>query len=179
MFTYDVVSESIRNPHELAAELTRRSEQGWEVVQVVYDGATWFHAIIRHEGRVGVAPYPGASAPKDLGVDTAVATTAPGAAEAVRDQPLAATVGAMVEAAEARVGSSSASAPTSVTEPAAAPGSQTSSPAASATDSAVPDVPANWYKDPSGRFELRYWNGTAWTEHVATGGRQSVDPPKA
>ena len=31
-------------------------------------------------------------------------------------------------------------------------------------------APANWYKDPSGRFELRYWNGSAWTEHVATGG---------
>jgi hypothetical protein len=43
---------------------------------------------------------------------------------------------------------------------------------------AVPSVPANWYKDPSGRFEMRYWNGSAWTEHVATAGKQSIDPPK-
>jgi len=39
-------------------------------------------------------------------------------------------------------------------------------------------VPADWYKDPSGRFELRYWNGSAWTEHVATGGTQSTDAPR-
>jgi hypothetical protein len=25
---------------------------------------------------------------------------------------------------------------------------------------------------------LRYWNGTAWTEHVATGGTQSTDAPR-
>ena len=42
----------------------------------------------------------------------------------------------------------------------------------------TPNVPADWYKDPSGRFELRYWNGTAWTEHVATGGTQSTDAPR-
>jgi Holliday junction resolvasome RuvABC ATP-dependent DNA helicase subunit len=38
-------------------------------------------------------------------------------------------------------------------------------------------VPANWYPDPSHRFEIRYWNGTAWTEHVATNGQQGIDPP--
>ena len=120
MYTYDVVSESVRNPHELAAELTRRSQQGWEVVEITFDGA-WYHAFIRHHGDVAVAPYPGA--------------------------------------------------PTQSATPPQAPAAQ--QPA-----SAVPDVPANWYKDPAGRFELRYWNGTAWTEHVASGGKQSVDPPK-
>jgi hypothetical protein len=34
----------------------------------------------------------------------------------------------------------------------------------------------NWYRDPSGNYELRYWNGDAWTEHVSTAGVQSVDP---
>ena len=29
------------------------------------------------------------------------------------------------------------------------------------------DIPAGWYPDPSGRFEVRYWNGQAWTEHTA------------
>ncbi|MSO15055.1 MAG: DUF2510 domain-containing protein [Ilumatobacteraceae bacterium] len=47
-----------------------------------------------------------------------------------------------------------------------------------AATGATPNVPADWYKDPSGRFELRYWNGTAWTEHVATGGTQSTDAPR-
>jgi hypothetical protein len=161
MYTYDVVSESIRNPHELAAELTRRSEQGWEVVQVVYDGATWFHAIIRHEGRVGVAPYPGASAPKSLGADSSSEITT---------QPSTTTGTPAVTATVSAPEADTAQTDTSSVE---------TDPAASAAESSVPEVPANWYKDPSGRFELRYWNGTAWTEHVATGGRQSVDPPKA
>lgn len=37
--------------------------------------------------------------------------------------------------------------------------------------------PANWYPDPWGRHEHRYYDGTNWTEHVASHGRQSVDPP--
>ena len=28
-------------------------------------------------------------------------------------------------------------------------------------------APANWYADPSGRARLRWWDGTAWTEHTA------------
>jgi uncharacterized protein YxjI len=35
----------------------------------------------------------------------------------------------------------------------------------------------NWYPDPFGRHESRYWDGQQWTEHVASHGRQSVDPP--
>ena len=34
----------------------------------------------------------------------------------------------------------------------------------------------NWYPDPMGRHEFRYWDGTDWTEHVASHGRQAVDP---
>ncbi|CAN5176315.1 phospholipid scramblase-related protein [soil metagenome] len=37
--------------------------------------------------------------------------------------------------------------------------------------------PADWYPDPLGRHEFRYYDGEAWTEHVASHGRQSVDPP--
>ncbi len=39
----------------------------------------------------------------------------------------------------------------------------------------MPD--ANWYPDPSGRHELRYWDGERWTEHVSDHGRQSTDAP--
>ena len=129
MYTYDVISESVRNPHQLASELTRRSSEGWEVVEIVFDGAAWFHAFIRHSGNVPVAPHAGMS------LDQVKATaTAPAASAAVA---------------------------TPVTSAAA-----------------TPSVPADWYKDPSGRFELRYWNGSAWTEHVATGGTQSTDAPR-
>ena len=52
--------------------------------------------------------------------------------------------------------------------------------AAEATgDDAASGVPAGWYADPSGRFELRYWDGSAWTEHVSRAGQQYTDPPVA
>lgn len=137
MFTYDVVSESVRNPHQLAEELSKRSREGWEVVQITYDGAAWFHAFIRHTGNVSVASFPKAE-------------------ELLPDDRQVLGLGKV---------DPSASAPS----PGAAP----------ATAGDAPSVPANWYKDPSGRFELRYWNGSAWTEHVATGGRQSTDAPRA
>jgi hypothetical protein len=36
--------------------------------------------------------------------------------------------------------------------------------------------PANWYADPLGRHEVRYWDGSAWTELVASGGVEASDP---
>ena len=44
---------------------------------------------------------------------------------------------------------------------------------------AAPAVPAGWYADPAGRFELRYWDGSTWTEHVSRAGQQFTDPPVA
>lgn len=35
---------------------------------------------------------------------------------------------------------------------------------------------ADWYADPSGRFEYRFYNGITWTADVSTGGRRYVDP---
>jgi uncharacterized protein YxjI len=35
-----------------------------------------------------------------------------------------------------------------------------------------------WYPDPFGRHETRWWDGGQWTEHVASHGRQGVDPPQ-
>jgi uncharacterized protein YxjI len=39
-----------------------------------------------------------------------------------------------------------------------------------------PPTPPGWFPDPVGRHEQRYWDGVQWTEHVASHGRQSVDP---
>ena len=36
--------------------------------------------------------------------------------------------------------------------------------------------PANWYPDPRGRHELRYWDGGHWTEHVSDQGITGTDP---
>jgi hypothetical protein len=37
--------------------------------------------------------------------------------------------------------------------------------------------PAEWATDPTGRHEYRYWDGTAWTEHVSDRGVVGTDPP--
>lgn len=33
-----------------------------------------------------------------------------------------------------------------------------------------------WHPDPSGRHELRWWDGNGWTPNVSDGGRPGVDP---
>ena len=38
-------------------------------------------------------------------------------------------------------------------------------------------VGAGWLADPGGAHELRYWDGTAWTDHVSDQGVAAVDPP--
>ena len=38
-----------------------------------------------------------------------------------------------------------------------------------------PAAPFGWYPDPSTRHELRYWDGTRWTEHVSDQGVQGKD----
>ncbi|MEO8363195.1 MAG: DUF2510 domain-containing protein [Ilumatobacteraceae bacterium] len=43
----------------------------------------------------------------------------------------------------------------------------------------TPAVPSGWYADPSSRYELRYWSGSEWTEHVSRSGQQFTDPPVA
>jgi uncharacterized protein YxjI len=40
-------------------------------------------------------------------------------------------------------------------------------------------MPPDWYPDPSGRHEHRYWDGSQWTDHVASHGRQGSDPDKS
>lgn len=36
-------------------------------------------------------------------------------------------------------------------------------------------VAPGWYQDPAGRYESRYWDGSAWTHHVAEGDRYVRD----
>lgn len=37
------------------------------------------------------------------------------------------------------------------------------------------DSPAAWHPDPTGRHELRYWDGTAWSDHVSDRGITGTD----
>lgn len=124
MFEYAAFNPFNASPEGLAAELTRKSAEGWEVVSITTTTDGRFCAFLR--------------------------------------RPTAQRTSVMT-----------ATAPTPSTEVGyAAAASAASSPS-------QPAVPAAWYKDPSGRYEMRYWNGSAWTEHVARGGQQFTDPPVA
>jgi len=46
-----------------------------------------------------------------------------------------------------------------------------------ATPSRPSGPDAGWYADPRGRHQLRWWNGTQWTDNVLDGGVASNDPP--
>lgn len=65
-----------------------------------------------------------------------------------------------------------------VVEAAPEPAQQAATAASTAAASAAA-APAGWYADPSTRFELRYWDGAQWTEHVSRAGQQYTDPPVA
>ncbi len=70
----------------------------------------------------------------------------------------------------AAVGTQAAS---SVTPSASPSGPSASTPVAAST----PAVPADWYPDPSRRYEYRYWDGTKWTDNVSRAGVMYKDPP--
>jgi Protein of unknown function (DUF2510) len=58
-------------------------------------------------------------------------------------------------------------------EPAASP-----APVAQAVvmDAKSPGKPGAWYCDPTQRYEFRWWDGSRWTQRVATQGRTMSDP---
>jgi hypothetical protein len=143
MLEYAALTSS--DPADLARQMTERSAQGWEILQIVANGAN----ITAFARRAAVTAQ----------VANTVAT------------PAASTpaTAATTSATWSSTASTSASTPV-VTSPVNA------SVASSVGDAAAP---ANWYPDPAGRFELRYWNGSAWTEHVSRNGQQSIDPPVA
>ena len=119
MYEYVAFNPYNSSPEALAAELTKKSAEGWEVVSIVptFDGR--YCAFLRR---------PHSEAGTTTSTYTSTTTQFPSTTQA---------------------------APTSSAAPAA------------------------WYPDPSKRFELRYWDGSEWTEHVARGGQQFTDQPVA
>ena len=117
MYEYVAFNPYNSSPEALATELTKKSAEGWEVVNIVptFDGR--YCAFLRR--------------------------------------------------------------PTNSAVPSSAVVSDASTPVASAATSSSAAAPAAWYPDPSKRFELRYWDGAEWTEHVARGGQQFTDQPVA
>jgi len=95
-----------------------------------------------------------------------------GAADAVTTPAAEVPASAAATAATTTPASTAAPAAAAATPAVASSTSSASTPAASA-------APAGWYADPSSRYELRYWDGSQWTEHVSRAGQQFTDPPVA
>lgn len=115
-----------------------------------------------------IAPEPAAPTPEPASPSPAAATlpttTAGPAGGIVPGAAAAAAAAAQPAASQPAVSQPAAVAPTAARAPEPAP---------------TPTVPAGWYADPAGRYELRYWDGGTWTEHVSRAGQQFTDPPVA
>ena len=185
MQEFSTVSSSSYDPAALAAKLTEKSAEGWSVVSIVSTGGE-VTAFLSKAAGGAAAPDTSAPAAEPESSEPAPDTSSSagswggvsGSAPAV--EPAAAPEPAVSEPAGWAVAPEPA---TPTPEPAAAsytPAAATAyTPAPAAAAPATPAVPAGWYADPAGRFELRYWDGSTWTEHVSRAGQQYTDPPVA
>ena len=194
MYEFDSVSVSAFEAAELAAILTAKSADGWDVAGIVTAGSDVVAYLRRGTGGESAkeddtteVESPEESQPvSTLRAETEPATAEPVAASTSASDLLSSGVGASTTADTGGTGWGSTSDTSSTstgwgTSDSSSAGSwggsaqQATAPAAQTT----PSVPAGWYADPAGRFELRYWDGGAWTEHVSRAGQQYTDPPVA
>lgn len=186
MQEFSSVSASAYDAESLTTQLDEKSAEGWDVVSIVPAGTTVVAYLSRESsGEVAAA----APAEEAAGADEAADTDPPveepsGWAVAADDEagadptPSDAAVVATAAAAADVAADDDVVAEDVVAEDVAAADVATVDDAVIASE-AESAVPAGWYSDPSGRFELRYWDGSAWTEHVSRAGQQYTDPPVA
>jgi Protein of unknown function (DUF2510) len=154
MYEFDSVSVSSYEAASLAGKLSDKSREGWDVVAIVPAGSE-ITAFLRREG----------SDTSSSATDTTRYAASMTTSEAT---------GTSEPAGWGTAPESSTTAPgTSVGSTAAA----TAPTQAATRPPSTPAVPPGWYTDPSERYELRYWDGSAWTEHVSRAGQQYRDPP--
>ena len=193
MNEFITVSSSSYDPASLATKLTEKAAEGWHVVAIVPTGGDVTAFLSRGTEPADAAPAE-APAPESIAEHTDDHTEEHTASDAAAE-PANADLESMTPAAIIESAPASEAAP--VTEPAgwaSAPEETAAAPAEVAAVAAAPvaayepqptpaavapAVPAGWYGDPAGRFELRYWDGGAWTEHVSRAGQQFTDPPVA
>ena len=209
MQEFSTVSASSYDPAALAAKLTEKSAEGWTVVGIVPTGGDVTAFLSREAGSAPAAaaapvsaevpvvaavaaepePAPAAAASDSIFMPTLAASTpAPEPTPEPTPEPVSEPAGWAVAPEPASPAPAAATtvmntvspepAATTAYQPAA---QQTYQPAAQPVQQAAaqPAVPAGWYSDPAGRFELRYWDGNTWTEHVSRAGQQYTDPPVA
>jgi hypothetical protein len=173
MYEYITVSTSSYDPAGLAAKLTEKSSEGWAVVAIVPTGGDVTAFLSRSVG----STTPAASAPAASVVEAAPAEVV---VETVAGDPApeVVPVETPAEAVAEPAGWAAVAEPEpEVVAPVAAAAAEPEAVVAAAA--VAPAVPAGWYADPAGRFELRYWDANQWTEHVSRAGQQFTDPPVA
>ena len=158
MQEFSSISVSSYEAESLSDRLTEQSAAGWSVVAVVPAGSQVVAYLSREAD--------GDDSPPAM-AETAVMTGS------VADAP-----NAHIPAVEADPVTEAPGWATTVTaEP--EPAVVTAEPTPVVAAAAVNAAPAGWYADPSARYDLRYWDGSEWTEHVSRNGQQATDPPVA
>jgi len=199
MQEFESISASSYDPAALASKLTAKAAEGWSVVAIVPTGGDVTAFVTRDKDGAAASATPATEISVDKvdeKVDDEPRFELPGTTEP-KVEPVSEPSGwaiAPEAAAPAEPAAASTVEPTPTYQPtstyqpslsttaASTPSVATPAPAAApaAPDPApAPSVPAGWYADPAGRFELRYWDGSTWTEHVSRAGQQFTDPPVA
>ncbi len=197
MNEFVTVSASSYDPANLASQLTEKSAEGWSVVAIVPTGGDVTAFLSRASSGMAMASMD--STDSGAGMMAAVPAAEPAmdpmVMHSMTPSPAAEPDGWAVAPAAAAAEPviepytpAPSNAPATVIQSSMSPGGgdyqaqynpgnayqpQAAAPAAAAA------APADWYADPAGRFDYRYWNGTTWTEHVTRGGQQFTDNPVA
>lgn len=208
MQEFESISASSYDPSALATKLTAKAAEGWSVVAIVPTGGDVTAYISRDrdgdaapKNEAGVVEKEAAATetaepeatkpePEPVKVEAENKPASEPSGWAIAPEPASPTPEPAAQPAAAE--------PTTTYQPSLTPSGAASTPAATgpstgptavapaaaaaapaATPAPTPAVPAGWYADPAGRFELRYWDGSTWTEHVSRTGQQFTDPPVA
>lgn len=124
----------------------------------------WLCTVVERNRALGLLPQLGQFIPR---TDTGEARRGDNAAGAVAPGPAGEAVGATPLDQEPRWDSDIERRNTTSESPGVGQAVQEET-----TSSRTP----KWYPDPTGRFQFRYWDGAAWTEHASSDGTRSTDP---
>lgn len=186
MYEFDSVSVSSFEAATLTPQLTERSTDGWEIVSIVTAGSEIVAFLRRSTASADTTtpePDSSTSSPSSPSADTPStpvtdSSSSPAPSDDASPSDVSSTsAGWGTGSASSQGGASSAGSWGSGQSAGASQwggSSQTAVPQATSAG-----APAGWYADPAGRYELRYWDGGAWTEHVSRAGQQYTDPPVA
>jgi hypothetical protein len=192
MQEFESISASSYDPSALAAKLTAKAAEGWSVVAIVPTGGDVTAFLSRGSGGETASTSGGSTPETETATPAEAAEAKPTASPvsepsgwAIAPEPATPTTPepTVVQPA-ASIDPTPSYQPVATYQPAATPTYEPApvaapAPAAAPEPAPAPSVPAGWYADPAGRFELRYWDGNTWTEHVSRAGQQFTDPPVA